>query len=68
MGEVKIIDNKMKGILKTPKKTTWTSVAGLTKEGKPIARIMSKTEAQNWMKETNKSVFKKITVGDLQKL
>ena len=67
-GKLKVIEGKPKGELILPKNKTWTGVVGVSKEGKKISRIMTKKDAENWMKKTGKSVYKKLTVGELRKL
>ena len=56
------------GKLKTCPKTTWTGISKVDKSGKQIVRIMTQKDAEDWMKKTNKRVFKKLTVGELRDL
>ena len=58
----------MKGKVKAPKKTTWTGIGSINKEGKQILRIMTEKDAEDWMRKTGKAVFKKLTVKELREL
>jgi len=66
-GKIKVIEDKPKGKLILPKDKTWTGVA-VNKSGKKILRIMTDKDAKEWAEKTGKSVYKKMTVGELRKL
>ena len=58
----------MKGTLKTYKKTTWTGVSAVDKSGRQIKIMMSRKDAEDWMRRTNKRVVKILTVRELREL